>query len=61
MSTPFFNSNKAEISQFKLSNIETLISSNEVMLKIETHVESILKKIERAYLDITESVGGSEF
>ncbi|EAR92037.2 vacuolar ATP synthase subunit C (macronuclear) [Tetrahymena thermophila SB210] len=44
-----------QIRDFKLSNVDQLISSNEAMLKMETHIESILKKIERTYMDITES------
>lgn len=50
-----------QIKEFKLSNVDQLISSNEAMLKMETHIEGILKKIERAYMDITDSSHTPDF
>ncbi|KAL4480063.1 hypothetical protein ABPG74_020579 [Tetrahymena malaccensis] len=50
-----------QIRDFKLSNVDQLISSNEAMLKMEAHIESILKKIERTYMDITESQHSPDF
>lgn len=50
-----------QIKEFKLSNVDQLISSNEAMLKMETHIEGILKKIERAYMDITDNQHTPDF
>lgn len=39
-------------SKFKLANLDTLMSSNDKILKLESGVESFLKKVDKQYLDL---------
>ncbi|CAD8169212.1 unnamed protein product [Paramecium octaurelia] len=47
---------QTEIGKFKLGNLDHLMFINDSLLKQESVVESLLKKIERQYLDVTEKV-----
>jgi V-type H+-transporting ATPase subunit C len=38
--------------KFKLANLDTLMSSNDKLLKIESGIESFLKKVDKQYLDL---------
>eukprot|EP00825_Cyclidium_porcatum_P011451 TRINITY_DN1587_c0_g1_i7.p1 TRINITY_DN1587_c0_g1~~TRINITY_DN1587_c0_g1_i7.p1 ORF type:complete len:315 (+),score=74.30 TRINITY_DN1587_c0_g1_i7:314-1258(+) len=42
-----------EFNEFKLGNIDSLMHTNELMIKLDIGVETLLKKIERQYLDTT--------
>ena len=45
-----------DISHFKLGNLDHLMFINDSLLKQDTIVESLLRKIERQYLDVTEKL-----
>ena len=38
--------------KFKLANLDTLMMVNDKLLKLETGIESFLKKVDRQYLDL---------
>jgi hypothetical protein len=38
--------------KFKLANLDTLMSSNDKILKLENGIESFLKKVDKQYLDL---------
>jgi V-type H+-transporting ATPase subunit C len=38
--------------KFKLANLDTLMSSNDKILKTETGIESFLKKVDKQFLDL---------
>lgn len=40
--------------KFKMGNLDSLMFINDNLIKQDTTIESLLKKIERQYLDITE-------
>jgi V-type H+-transporting ATPase subunit C len=44
----------AEVNRFKLGNLDQLMFINDQLIKQDAAIESLLKKVERQYLDITE-------
>jgi len=38
--------------KFKLANLDTLMSSNDKILKTENGIESFLKKVDKQYIDL---------
>lgn len=47
--------------KFKLANLDTLMMVNDKILKMETVIESFLKKIDRQYLDLQEKASHNWF
>lgn len=45
---------QAELNRFKLGNLDSLMFINDQLLKQDIAIESLLKKVERQYLDVTE-------
>lgn len=45
---------KIEKEKFKNEGLDPLMHLNDQMIKTDTSIESLLRKIERQYLDITE-------
>lgn len=43
-----------DMKKFKLANLDTLMMVNDKLLKLETNIESFLKRIDRQYLDLQE-------
>ena len=43
---------KMDRRKFKLANLDTLMSSNDKMLKLENGVEGFLKKVDKQYIDL---------
>ncbi|KAM3137652.1 hypothetical protein pb186bvf_010266 [Paramecium bursaria] len=46
----------SELARFKMGNLDQLMFINDNLIKQDTVVESLLKKIERQYLDVTEKL-----
>lgn len=45
-----------DMKKFKLANLDTLMMVNDKLLKLESNVESFLKRIDRQYLDLQEKI-----
>lgn len=43
-----------ERDRFKMGNLDTLMFMNDKLIKLESNVESLLKKIDRQFLDLNE-------
>ena len=41
-------------SRFKMANLDTLMFSNDKVLKLESNIEGFLKKLDKQYLDLTQ-------
>jgi V-type H+-transporting ATPase subunit C len=46
-----------ERDRFKMGNLDTLMFMNDKLIKLESNVESLLKKIDRQFLDLNDQVG----
>ena len=40
-------------SRFKMANLDTLMFSNDKVLKLESNIEGFLKKLDKQYCDLT--------
>lgn len=43
-----------ERDRFKMGNLDTLMFMNDKLIKLENNLESLLKKVDRQFLDISE-------
>lgn len=43
-----------ERDKFKMGNLDTLMFMNDKLIKLESNVESLLKKLDRQFLDLNE-------